>query len=146
MVLVDGIAGGPFDPKTTPRMYDMAGSLLTNRAAQTKGFVQSMFRTPQPPERLTNIENAALQMPSASAVAVLVGAMTSDNRASLAKIDRPTLMVVAPGGMDAAYEDMRTRLANVRLERMDGAGHALFVDQPDRFNAVLSSFLEAHPK
>jgi microsomal epoxide hydrolase len=143
IVLVDGIAGGPFNPKTTPAMFQMAGSLLTNRDAQIKGFVKSMFRTPQPAERLAAIERAALQMPTASAVAVLVGALTSDNRAALAKIDRPTLIVVAPGGMDAAYEDLHARIPNARFEKMDGAGHALFVDQPDRFNAVLSSFLAA---
>jgi microsomal epoxide hydrolase len=141
VVLVDGIAGGPFDPKTTPRMYEMAGTLLINRAAQTKAFVQSMFRTAQPPERLARLERGALQMPTASAVAVLVGALTTDNRPALARIDRPTLIVVAPGGLDAAYDDMRTRLPMARFERIDGAGHALFVDQPDRFNAALSSFL-----
>jgi pimeloyl-ACP methyl ester carboxylesterase len=29
----------------------------------------------------------------------------------------------------------------VRLERFDGDGHALFVDDPDKFNRVVEEFL-----
>src|SRR5882724_2684741 len=34
----------------------------------------------------------------------------------------------------------------VRLERFDGAGHALFVDDPEKFNRVLEEFLQSLPK
>ena len=68
--------------------------------------------------------------------------MTSDFRPTLAKIDKPTLMTVATGGpWDALYEQMHQAIAGSRLEKFEGAGHALFVDQADKFNAVLESFL-----
>jgi pimeloyl-ACP methyl ester carboxylesterase len=34
----------------------------------------------------------------------------------------------------------------VRLERFDGDGHALFVDDPQKFNRVLEEFIQALPK
>jgi pimeloyl-ACP methyl ester carboxylesterase len=34
----------------------------------------------------------------------------------------------------------------VRLERFDGDGHALFVDDPEKFNRVLEEFLQSLPK
>ena len=34
----------------------------------------------------------------------------------------------------------------VRLERFDGDGHALFVDDPEKFNHVLEGFLQTLPK
>jgi pimeloyl-ACP methyl ester carboxylesterase len=32
------------------------------------------------------------------------------------------------------------------LERFDGDGHALFVDDPDKFNRVLADFLQHLPE
>jgi pimeloyl-ACP methyl ester carboxylesterase len=34
----------------------------------------------------------------------------------------------------------------LRLERFDGDGHALFVDDPQKFNHVLEEFLQSLPK
>jgi pimeloyl-ACP methyl ester carboxylesterase len=34
----------------------------------------------------------------------------------------------------------------LRLERFDGDGHALFVDDPEKFNQVLEEFLQSLPK
>jgi microsomal epoxide hydrolase len=68
--------------------------------------------------------------------------MTEDHRAALDGLDRPSLLAVAPGGpFDAAYEEMARRIPGVQVVRFDGAGHALFVDQADRFNEVLETFL-----
>jgi pimeloyl-ACP methyl ester carboxylesterase len=34
----------------------------------------------------------------------------------------------------------------LKLERFDGDGHALFVDDPEKFNHVLEEFVEGLPK
>lgn len=141
VVFVDGIAGGPFDARTTPAMMRWAAGFLTEREVQTRAFVRSMFRTPQSEESLARLEAAALRMPTASAVAVLLGAMATDNRPALARIDRPVLIVHTPGAFDLAYDDMRVRIPHARIERFEGVGHALFADEPDRFNAVVDAFL-----
>jgi pimeloyl-ACP methyl ester carboxylesterase len=36
---------------------------------------------------------------------------------------------------------MATRIADARLVSIEGAGHGVFVDQPERFNDVLREFL-----
>jgi non-heme chloroperoxidase len=39
-----------------------------------------------------------------------------------------------------------SKLGNaVRRERFDGDGHALFVDEPEKFNRVLEEFLQSLP-
>jgi pimeloyl-ACP methyl ester carboxylesterase len=38
---------------------------------------------------------------------------------------------------------MQKRIAGARLEKFAGAGHALFVDEADKFNALLDDFLKA---
>ncbi len=75
-----------------------------------------------------------------------MGMVSSDNRAALAKIDKPALICVAPGGpWDVVYDDMQKRIPGSRLEKFDGAGHALFVDAAEKFNALLDEFLRSLP-
>ena len=84
----------------------------------------------------------ALKTPTSVAVALFIGVFNSDFRAVLPKIDKPTLLAVAPGSMwDAAYADMARGIPNCRFVKFEGAGHALFVDQPDKFNAELEALM-----
>ena len=36
---------------------------------------------------------------------------------------------------------MQKKISNSKLEIFDGDGHALFVDDPDKFNALVEDFL-----
>ncbi len=144
LVLVDGIAGADFDPTFTPVMLKFAESFLKERQKATDAFVRRMYKTPQSEDYIQHVIQASLRMPTNSAVAIFVGMITSDNRPALAKINKPTLIVIAPGGpWDSLYEDMHKRIAGSRLEAFEKAGHALFVDQPDRFNSLLDEFLKS---
>lgn len=146
LVLVDGIAGGDFDPKISPAMLNFAGRFQRERVKQAEAFVRSMYKNPAvlaDPAYLDRIKRAHLQTPTTSAVALFVGAFTTDLRATLPKIDKPVLLTTAPGSFfDPAYEDLATRIPNCQHVKFDGAGHALFVDQPDRFNLLLDDFLK----
>jgi microsomal epoxide hydrolase len=142
IVLVDGIAGGDWDPKISPLMITWTGGFLRDRAKQTEAFVRQMYRTPQPDDYLKKVVAWSLKTPTPIAVALFIGTVTSDLRPALAKVDKPALIAIAPGGMwDPMYEQMHQAIAGSRLEKFEGAGHALFVDQADKFNAVLESFL-----
>jgi 2-succinyl-6-hydroxy-2,4-cyclohexadiene-1-carboxylate synthase len=64
----------------------------------------------------------------------------------LGAIEAPALVVV--GELDAAYRSHGERLvasigSNAALEVIPAAGHAVFLEQPERFNRVLAGFLEA---
>lgn len=41
----------------------------------------------------------------------------------------------------SAYDDLHKRIAGSRMEIFENVGHALFVDEADRFNALLDEFL-----
>jgi microsomal epoxide hydrolase len=85
---------------------------------------------------------AAMETPTASAMALFVGSFSTDGRPALAKIARPTLLVVTKSPFDAMYLDMQKRIAGARLEQFEDAGHALFVDDAERFNSVVDEFLK----
>jgi pimeloyl-ACP methyl ester carboxylesterase len=49
--------------------------------------------------------------------------------------------------MQQSADFLNSKLGDkVRLERFDGDGHALFVDDPEKFNRVLEEFLQRLPK
>lgn len=62
-------------------------------------------------------------------------------RAAVHSSDRPVLYVVRPTFREQGESLVRTH-PNARMEVFETAGHALFVDEPERFNALLIDFLD----
>lgn len=142
LALVDGLAGGEPDPVWTPRMLAWIGALQRDRRTGTAAFIASMYQTPQTPEYLARMTEISLATPTDAMSALMVGGLTADLRSTLPKIDKPTLLAVTESPFLARYEEMRDLIPGVRWEVFD-AGHALFVDQPERFNRVLGELLAA---
>ena len=59
------------------------------------------------------------------------------------RYDRPTLFAVRGGNFGTVAQEMQKGIAGSRLETFEDAGHALFVDDAVRFNALLGGFLRS---
>ena len=64
-----------------------------------------------------------------------------DWRHALHSTGWPVLYVVRPRWREQGDNLVRTH-ADARMEVFETAGHALFVDEPDRFNRLLTDFLD----
>jgi non-heme chloroperoxidase len=54
------------------------------------------------------------------------------------------MLFIYQPNMQAGADLLNSKLGNkVRLERFDGDGHALFVDDPEKFDWVLEEFLHS---
>ncbi len=143
LVLVDGIIGEDPDAKKQALRWLWLKQLQEDRRTATEQFVRGMYRRPQPESYLRKIVNASLRTPTGSAVALLTNVFSGrDWRPVLAKLDRPVLYTVTPE-LRAQAELLRARLPQARVEVFQHAGHALFVDEAQRFNRVLEEFLAA---
>ncbi len=100
-----------------------------------------MYKKAQAEEYLRRVIKASLATPTDSAVAIGLAGFTTDNRPALAKIDKPTVIVGATAGMLPNFQDMQKRIPGSKLERLDDAGHAVFVDDADKFNILLEEFI-----
>lgn len=141
-VFVDGIVGSDYDPLSSPEILRQISAFQRDRQVATIQFVRSLFKRPQSEDYLKNLTFACLKTPTNSAMALFLGAFTTDNRYALAKINRPTLIVTAgKGPLLATFLDMERRIPGSRLEVFNDAGHALFVDEPERFNTLLTDFM-----
>jgi non-heme chloroperoxidase len=146
LAFVDGWAGRDYDPNTLPSMFQWVPDFQKDRRKWTEEFVRSnfLFKKPQSEEYVKRLTNAMLQTPTGSAIAIWVGFFTSDFRSALAKIDKPTLIIAPAGGLcGSVCEDMHKRIPGSRLEVMENVGHALFVDDPERFNSLLEDFVRS---
>ena len=141
LVFVDELAGG-FAPGEAEQDFSLLKGLLEDRKKTADFFVRKIqFHKPQPEEYVQRVIQASLSVPTASAVALLVGRFAADYRALLPRIDKPTLVCAAKGFDFDRIVDMQKQIPGSKLEAFEGAGHALFVDNPGQFNSALDRFL-----
>jgi non-heme chloroperoxidase len=141
IVLVDGFAGGR-PPEFSQGIILSLVETRRDPEKSTEGFVRSMFHKPQSEEYLQRLIKASLETPPDYAMALIVVALETDNRPALAKIDRPTLIVTRTKDPNAAlFREMQGSIPGSRWETFNDAGHALFVDDPEKFNGLLEDFL-----
>ena len=105
-------------------------------------FVPTMYATPQPEDYLRRVTDAAARTPADAAMALyadLFFGPERDQRPALDRIDRPLLFVSARRRSGHA-DTVAAHVRSARIEVFEDAGHALFVDRPERFNALLEAF------
>jgi non-heme chloroperoxidase len=141
IVLVDGVVGREVSLATVATYKSWMEEVQTKRIESTTQFVRDMFKTPQSDAYLKKITAAALSVPTNSAVLLLLNAYVigKDLRPALAKIDKPMLYVATPA-MKSQVEMLQGTMPAARIELFENAGHALFVDEAERFNKLVAEF------
>lgn len=142
IVLVDGYAGGT-EPDNAVATLGILKSVLEDRPNFGPQFIRKvLFKKPQPEDYLDSLIRASEITKTDAAVALLVGMHSTDYRPAFAKNDKPVLICVANSIFTAQMADLHKRLPNARYEIFEDAGHALFVDDTDKFNVLLEDFLD----
>lgn len=152
-VLVDfyiGLDEEPGQPHPFEAMWrDYLTGLQMNRADWTSEWVrEALFQSDQPDEYFNDITRAILRTPTNTAVTILSNHLVieqRDWRPFVDELNLPVLYAVAEPFAEQA-ENAKARRPDLRVEVFEGAGHALFVNQAERFNRVLGEFLETVPE
>jgi len=152
-VLVDfyiGLDEEPGQPHPfAPGWRDYLTNLQMDRSDWTSEWVrEALFQSDQPEEYFNDITRVILKTPTNTAVTILSNHWLieqRDWRPFVDELNLPVLYAVAEPFSEQA-ENAKARRPDLRVEVFEGAGHALFVDQPERFNRVLGKFLEAVPE
>jgi non-heme chloroperoxidase len=143
IVLVDGVADFGLTAESFKNYAGFLKSAQTDRQKFTSAFVHNMYKKPQAEEYLQRVIKASLQTPTDSAVAMAQAGFLTDDRPGLDKIDKPTVIAASSKDLLPMFQDMQKRIHGARLEMFDDAGHALFVDDADKFNILLEEFITA---
>jgi non-heme chloroperoxidase len=142
LVLVDGLAG--IDPSLPfyQETVDYWAQLQIDRIPKTREFIKSIFRQPQTEAYIEKLIETALRTPTNTVMTLIYNYILQDFRSFLPRIDTPTLIATIEGPRLGYMQKMQNLLPHSRLEIFKSAGHALFVDQPERFNCLLKVFIE----
>jgi non-heme chloroperoxidase len=145
VVLVDGAVMRSPGPQALATLAAEAKALQEDRRGYTERSARGMFLRPHPEEFYRSIVTANLKTPTAVAIALQVDAIEFDYRAGLKKLNRP-LMFASRGDVPTAQgKTVLAEVPSARLEMFPGSGHALFLDDPERFNRVLGDFIRSVP-
>ena len=87
---------------------------------------------------------ASMKVPTDTTVTLLHNMVeVTDFSNASARINRPMLFAYEPA-LQPNADFLKAKLDDrVRLERFDGDGHALFVDDPEKFNRMVDDFVQS---
>jgi microsomal epoxide hydrolase len=142
LLLVDGYVTDKPSPELFAFLSGWMNLLQQDRQKQAAPFVRTMFKKPQPEDYLKRLTDASVQVPADTAALLIYNMLAmKDYSQAFARIRSPMLFAYQPDSQPTA-DFLKSKLADkVRLEKFDGDGHALFVDDPDKFNRVLEEFV-----
>ncbi len=151
LVLVDSSIGeGPAPAKPDADAASAIGlsfadELRRDRRAALKNFMRAIFRRPPPQAELDALTQAALRLPLEASLALFPSTLPREHWQSATRsFTKPLLYAVTPQFAAQAASLRRHRPAT-QVELFPQAGHALFADEPGRFNRMLAAFIAALP-
>jgi non-heme chloroperoxidase len=136
LVLVDNSVGEP----PAPRPSNFLKELRADRSGTVDHFVRAMFARPRPEAEIERIKQAALKMPLDAAIALLSYPFPREHWRDIVRaFAKPLCYCVTSHYLEQAHNLQRER-PGTQVEWFEHAGHALFVDEPERFNQIVTEF------
>jgi non-heme chloroperoxidase len=139
LVLIDNSVGeAPLPPRPVPHRR---APVLPHAIAMHR-FVAGMFLHPQSEAYLDQLTEATLHTPELASRALLAYPVPRTYwRDTLYSTSKPVLYVVRPGWLAEQAANLAHNRPGTQVAVFDDAGHALFVDDAARFNALLAGFM-----
>ena len=134
LVLVDNSVGE--DPPPTPRPRTPGAAKPTREQ-----YVRGLFHTRQSDDFIQRLARDSLRLPKPYADALLAYPKPRTYwRDAVEGAAKPVLYVVRPR-LNAQAENLVKNHPSAEMALFSDAGHALFVDEPEHFDAVVSDFI-----
>ena len=143
----DGADGMVARSQETAEQFKMFAVYQAHQKEYLEGMMHAIISKPQSDGVIERLVSTGMKTPSDIGVGMLVADMFGVNRTpALKKIDCPTLIIAsAKSGELARQQAAANQIPRARLEKVEDAAHAVFVDQPDRFDELLKNFVARLP-
>ena len=122
----------------------MSNVILQQPAAYAEGMVDAIFSQPLAAADRRRFVADVLRTPSAVGVAAMLASLYGADRQPQWRVTCVPVLVVASGLSKerSAMRDFAASLPDGSYAEVEGGGHALFFDQPERFNDLLTAFAQ----
>lgn len=137
LVLVDSSVG---EEPVPPPGKSFIESLKQDREAALDGFVRGIFSTPRPEAEIMRLKNDALRMPLDASLTLFPGDIPRAHWRTIARGFRKPLLYAVTANFAEQAKNLQLNRPATQIAVFEEAGHALFVDEPDRFNQLLGEF------
>jgi non-heme chloroperoxidase len=139
----DGADGMAARPQETAAQFKMFAVYQAHQREYLGGMMRAIISKPPSDGAIEELVSTGMKTPADIGVAMLVADMFGVNRRSaLQKIDCPTLIIASAKSDELARQQTAAnQIPHARFEKIEDAAHAMFIDQPDRFNELLKSFV-----
>jgi microsomal epoxide hydrolase len=137
LALVDSSVGEEPAGGSSARFKD---DFRRDRDKALQQFVRAIFAKPRPEKELREVVQDAKRMPVEASLALLDYPFERTHwRKIVRSFEKPLLYIVTSQYQEQAANLKKNRPAT-QVELFKNAGHALFVDEPQRFDALIKNF------
>jgi len=139
----DGAEGMVARSKETSEQFKMFAVYQAHQKEYLEGMMQAIISKPQSDGVIERLISTGMKTPSDIGVGMLVADMFGMNRTpALKKIECPTLIIASTKSFELPRQQAAAKqIPHARFEKIDDAAHAVFLDQPDRFDELLRTFV-----
>jgi len=138
----DGADGMAARPEETATQFKMFAVYQAHQNEYLHGMMGAIISKPQSNDAIERLVTTGMKTPPDAGVAMLVADMFGVNRTpALKKIDCPTLILASAKSDELARQQAAAnQIPHARFEKVEDSAHAVFLDQPDRFSELVTSF------
>jgi non-heme chloroperoxidase len=139
----DGADGIAARPEETAAQFKMFAVYQAHQREYLGGMMRAIISKPPSDGTIEGLVSTGMKTPPDIGVGMLVADMFGANRTpTLKKIECPTLIIASAKSFELSRQKGGAdQIPHARFEKVDDAAHAVFIDQPDRFNELLKSFV-----
>jgi microsomal epoxide hydrolase len=145
----DGADGIAERSQETAAQFKMFAVYQAHEEEFLRGMMSAIISKPQPEGTIDRLVATGMKTPPTIGTGMLVADLFGVNRtAALKKIDCPTLIIASAKSDELARQQagasqVRAGLAlHARFEKIEDAAHAVFLDQPERFDELVEKFVK----
>jgi non-heme chloroperoxidase len=138
MVLVDSSVG---ELPVPPPGGSFLDDLRRQRDTVLDGFVREMYAKPRPEPETQRLLRDVKRISLENSVALLSSGIPREHWKECAHAFKQPLLYVVTPQFEEQARNLEKNRPGTRIDVFADAGHALFVDEPGRFNALLLQFV-----
>lgn len=143
-VCADGFVGFRLDLHFLSGGTSFVADVAKHPPLNRRALVRAQFKKRHDKAYIDSLVAASEKTPTATATQMLMALLATKEKSSIAKIDKPTLIIVPSSSALAGPEKtLQRKVRSSKLIVLHGVGHAVFADDPVTFDTLLQQFLDS---
>jgi pimeloyl-ACP methyl ester carboxylesterase len=139
----DGADGMAARPEETVAQFKRFAVYQAHQNEYLHGMMGAIISKPPSDDAIEQLVSTGMKTPPDIGVGMLVADMFGVNRTpALKKIECPTLIIASTKSFELPRQQAAAnQIPHARFEKVDDTAHAVFLDQPNRFDELVRSFV-----